>query len=80
MLKNHIEKLRDVSSVHGQTARNSFTLMESLAYSAPLDDSQDGKLLIGVDQDSGGFNQHMFGFIDEVVIFDRGITALEVVD
>ncbi|GEM_PF-1016412 len=55
-------------------------LMESLAYSAPLDDSQDGKLLIGVDQDSGGFNQHMFGFIDEVVIFDRGITALEVVD
>ena len=127
ILKNHIEKLRDVSSVHGQTARNCFTLiellvvitiimilvpmllpaplstatyhhlavtfdgdilktyvdgqlMESLAYSAPLDDSQDGKLLIGVDQDSGGFNQHMFGFIDEVVIFDRGITALEVVD
>lgn len=55
-------------------------LMESLAYSAPLDGSEDGKLLIGVDQDSGGFNQHMFGFIDEVVIFDRGITALEVVD
>jgi hypothetical protein len=55
-------------------------LMESLAYSAPLDDSPDGKLLIGVDQDSGGFNQHMFGFVDEVVIFDRGITAQEVVD
>jgi hypothetical protein len=55
-------------------------LMESLAYSAPLDDSQDGKLLIGVDQDGGGFNQHMFGLIDEVVILDRGITALEVVD
>jgi len=30
MLKNHIEKPRDVSSVHSQTARNCFTLIELL--------------------------------------------------
>ena len=30
MLKSHIEKLRDVSPVHSQTARNSFTLIELL--------------------------------------------------